>query len=123
MPGSIQTHTLVYTVFIAGFLAVFFDLSRIASLGAIFYLVMDIIIHWGVLRYLRQDVGAHSGIVITAILLDAIALGASLVVKWKDDPMIIGIAFTGIGTIFAFEKFYLRKARGPDHDDSTKSSH
>ena len=45
MPGAIRDHTLVYTVVIAGFLTVFFDLSRIASLGALFYLVMDIIIH------------------------------------------------------------------------------
>ena len=47
MPGNIQKHTLVYTVVLAAFLAAFFDLSRIASLGAIFYLVMDIVIHWG----------------------------------------------------------------------------
>ena len=47
MPGTIKDHTLVYTVVIAGFLTVFFDLSRIASLGAFFYLVMDMIIHSG----------------------------------------------------------------------------
>ncbi|NOE15986.1 amino acid permease, partial [Ruegeria sp. HKCCD4318-2] len=41
MTGSIQSHTLIYTVVIAGLLAVLFDLSRIASLGAFFYLVMD----------------------------------------------------------------------------------
>lgn len=45
MSGSVQKHTLVYTVVMASLLAVFFDLSRIASLGAIFYLVMDIAIH------------------------------------------------------------------------------
>jgi len=45
MPGDIQKHTLVYTVVVAIFLTIFFDLSRIASLGAIFYLLMDIIIH------------------------------------------------------------------------------
>src|SRR3546814_11673285 len=44
MPGTIKDHTLVYTVVIAGFLTVFFDLSRIASLGAFFYLVMNMII-------------------------------------------------------------------------------
>ena len=36
------------TVVIAAVLAALFDLSRIASLGAIFYLMMDIAIHWGV---------------------------------------------------------------------------
>ena len=56
MPGGIQKHTLVYTVVLAAFLAAFFDLSRIASLGAIYYLVMDIAIHWGVWRHLKADV-------------------------------------------------------------------
>jgi len=55
MPGPIQKHLLVYTAVIAGLLAVFFDLSRIASLGAIFYLVMDIMIHWGVFRFLTME--------------------------------------------------------------------
>ena len=56
MSGPIREHTLVYTVVIAGFLTVFFDLSRIASLGAFFYLVMDILIHWGVFRRLRREI-------------------------------------------------------------------
>ncbi len=51
MPGDIQKHTLVYTIALAMFLTIFFDLSRIASLGVIFYLVMDIAVHWGVLGY------------------------------------------------------------------------
>lgn len=49
MKGSIQKHMLVYIIVIAIVLTIFFDLSRIASLGAIYYLVMDIIIHWGCL--------------------------------------------------------------------------
>ena len=53
MSGPIQRHTLVYTVVIASTLAVFFDLGRIASLGAFFYLVMDMVVHWGVFRYRR----------------------------------------------------------------------
>lgn len=36
LPGAIQNHTLVFTVVLAALLAAFFDLSRIASLGAIF---------------------------------------------------------------------------------------
>ncbi len=32
LPGTIQGHALVYTVFAAGFLTIFFNLSRIASL-------------------------------------------------------------------------------------------
>ena len=52
MTSPLQKHLLVYTVVIAVTLTIFFDLSRIAALGAIFYLTMDIGIHWGVLRYL-----------------------------------------------------------------------
>lgn len=47
MSGSIQKHTLVYTVVLGLILTAFFDLSRIAALGIIFYLIMDIAIHWG----------------------------------------------------------------------------
>lgn len=122
MPGGVQKHTLVYTVVAAALLAVFFDLSRIASLGAIFYLVMDIIIHWGVLRYLREDVGAEAAIVITAILLDAIALGAFVLMKAQSDPMIIIIALAGIGIIFAFERFYLRQLRSASGSAPTRPS-
>lgn len=45
MPGSIQKHTLVYTVVLAIVLTVSFNLTRIASIGAILYLIMDMIIH------------------------------------------------------------------------------
>jgi amino acid transporter len=110
LPGDTQTHTLVYTVALAGLLAAFFDLSRIASLGAIFYIVMDIIIHWGVYRHLREDVGASAPILITAIVLDAVALGAFLVMKSQSDPVIVVIAVTGMAVIFTFEKFYLSRA-------------
>ncbi|MFH1516381.1 MAG: amino acid permease, partial [Pseudomonadota bacterium] len=114
LPGNTQTHTLVYTVVAAGLLAALFDLSRIASLGAIFYIVMDIIIHWGVYRHLRQDVGARAPVLITAIILDAVALGAFLLMKAQSDPLIVVIALAGMGVIFAFEHFYLSKTRGGD---------
>ena len=92
MPGGIQKHTLVYTVVLAAFLAAFFDLSRIASLGAIYYLVMDIAIHWGVWRHLKADVGARAWVLVTAIILDALALIAFLVIKGGADPTIVAIA-------------------------------
>jgi len=111
MPGDVQRHTLVYTVIAAGVLAAFFDLGRIASLGAIFYLVMDIIIHWGVLRHMRKDVGANPFILISAICLDAAALAAFLVLKAQSDPLIIMIAFVGMVVVFGFEKFYLSNYR------------
>lgn len=61
MSGPIQRHTLVYTVVIASTLAVFFDLGRIASLGAFFYLVMDMVVHWGISLSAEGDRGSGAG--------------------------------------------------------------
>ncbi|MGQ8365876.1 APC family permease [Glaciecola sp. 1036] len=122
MPGNIQKHTLVFTVIAAGLLAAFFDLSRIASLGAIFYLVMDIIIHWGVLRVLRKDVGANPLVVITAIMLDVVVLLAFIWIKGSDDLQIIIIAGIGIVAVFAYERFFLRH-NGDDKDNDEEHTH
>lgn len=111
MPGDVQNHTLVYTVVIAAVLAAVFDLSRIASLGAIFYLMMDIAIHWGVLRHLHQDVGANRVVLGTAIALDIVALGAFLIVKGSSDPLIVAVSLVSIAVVVAFEHFYLRRLR------------
>jgi amino acid transporter len=111
MKGSIQKHTLVYTVVIAIFLTIFFDLSRIASLGAIFYLLMDIIVHWGVFRYLRKEINASAFILIAAILLDIVVLGAFLMIKAQTDMMVIYAAFTGIILVFAGERVFLRRVQ------------
>jgi len=113
MPGPIQRHTLVYTVVIAATLAVLFDLGRIASLGAFFYLVMDMIIHWGVFRYRRADVGAFGIVLLTALALDAIVLAAFTVMKLQSDPMIVLYAAVGMIAVFAFERVYLSKWMAP----------
>ena len=54
--GKFKNPALIFTVSLAILLTVFFDLTRIASLGAIFYLIMDIAIHWGLIRYLKKEV-------------------------------------------------------------------
>ncbi|GAB5546356.1 MAG: APC family permease [Sandaracinaceae bacterium] len=111
MPGDIQKHVLVYTVVAASLLAAFFDIGRIASLGAVFYLVMDIAIHWGVFRHLKDDVGARGWVLLSAIALDVVVLGAFLVIKAMNDPLIIGVSLGGIVAIVAFERFYLARVR------------
>ncbi len=108
MSGRIQEHTLVYTVVLASILTVFFDLSRIASLGAFFYLVMDILIHWGVWRNLRTEIGANGTILIAAIVLDVIVLSVFTAMKLQSDPLIVVLAIAAMACVFAFEKFYLR---------------
>ena len=92
MPGSIQKHTLVYTVVLGLILTAFFDLSRIAALGIVFYLIMDISIHWGVLRYLHQDVKAARWVPAVAIILDLMVLVGFVWVKLNTDPFVIGVA-------------------------------
>lgn len=107
MPGDLQKHLLVYTAVVAGLLAALFDLSRIAALGAIFYLVMDIAIHWGVFRNLRKDVDANPFILISAIILDLLVLIAFLWIKGAADPFIVIFAIASMILIFAFEFIYL----------------
>ncbi|MEO1138107.1 MAG: APC family permease [Pseudomonadota bacterium] len=109
MKGSIKSHTLVYTVVIAGTLAVLFDLSRIASLGVFFYLVMDFLIHYGVFRFLRKEIGANGSIIIAAIVLDLFVLVAFTIIKLRTDPMIVLYAALGIVSVFLYERFYLRR--------------
>ncbi|WP_019414656.1 APC family permease [Paenisporosarcina sp. TG20] len=109
MPGSIQKHTLVYTIVIAMALTIFFDLSRIASMGAILYLVMDMIVHWGVLKHLREKIGANSFIVVMALVFDAIVLGAFVWVKATSDILVVGVSILLIIIIFAGEHFFLKR--------------
>ncbi|MEX1670249.1 APC family permease [Zhongshania guokunii] len=107
MSGSIQKHTLVYTVVLGIFLTAFFDLSRIAALGIVFYLVMDIAIHWGVLRYLLDDIKAKSWVPVTAIILDLFVLSGFVWVKLNSDPYVIAVAVFVMILIACGEHLYL----------------
>lgn len=111
IPGRAQHATLVYTIIFAMTLAALFDLTRIASLGAILYIVMDIAVHWGVLRHLRREVQAAPAVVITAIVLDVALLGGFVAVKAITDPLVLAVAAGLIGIIFAGERLFL--ARSP----------
>ncbi len=109
MSGTIQKHMLVYTIVIAIVLTIFFDLTRIASLGAIFYIVMDIVVHWGVLTRIRKDVKANPVIVSTALLFDIIILGAFLWIKVSSDIFVVILSGVMLVLIFAGEKWFLYK--------------
>lgn len=109
MPGDFQKHTLVYTIVIAMFLTMFFDLGRIAALGAIFYIVMDIAVHWGILRHLREEVNASAWVLVTAIVLDAAVLVALLMIKASSDITVVYAAAVGIVVVFIGEKYFLRQ--------------
>ncbi|KDB04678.1 amino acid permease [Defluviimonas sp. 20V17] len=116
MSGPIQRHTLVYTVVIASFLAVFFDLSRIASLGAFFYLTMDMLVHWGVWRYRRAEIGASGVVILAALGFDAIVLVAFTAMKLQSDPAIVAYAALTIAGVFLFERAYLSRWLAPQDE-------
>jgi amino acid transporter len=118
MPGSIQKHTLVYTVVLGLILTAFFDLSRIAALGIVFYLVMDIAVHWGILRYLRREINANACILVTAIIFDIVVLGAFLMVKASTDVLIIYVSVIGMILIFISERLFLWKNYGVEERQS-----
>lgn len=120
LPGDVQAHTLAYTIVIAALLTVFFDLSRIASLGAIFYLIMDMAVHWGLIRRRPQEVQARTWVPVIALGLDAVVLGAFLVVKGQNDPLILGIAAAGLLLIFGGERWFLRAQADPDEQGDTQ---
>ena len=127
MSGSIRSHMLVYTVVIAGTLAVLFDLSRIASLGAFFYLVMDMLVHWGVFRNLRHEIGARASILLMALTADALVLAAFTMAKLRNDPPIVFFAAAGIAAVFAAERIFLERrkeqAAHAFHPDNDSHSH
>jgi amino acid transporter len=126
MSGGIRSHMLVYTVVVAGTLAVLFDLSRIASLGAFFYLVMDMLVHWGVLRHLRGKVGARASVLLAALAADGVVLAAFTVAKLRSDPAVVAYAVIGIAAVFLGQWFYLSRNPGapasPENDGTEEAS-
>ncbi|PHQ93345.1 MAG: amino acid permease [Marinosulfonomonas sp.] len=109
---------LVLTVTLAVTLTILFDLTRIASIGAIFYLLMDIAIHWGLFRYLRKDIGANAIIPLIAIVLDAIILAAFLLMKFQSDPLVIYVSLAGFAAIMAAQRLFMIT-----HTDSSGTMH
>lgn len=121
MPGSIQKHTLVYTVVLGLILTAFFDLSRIAALGIIFYLIMDIGIHWGVLRHLRKEIEASATVIVIAILLDMVVLAGFLWVKATTDYLVLIVALVVMAAILLAERFFLSRTGDSASNEKTHS--
>ena len=114
MPGTVRSHTTVYTVVFAMALAAAFDLRRIAALGAVYYLLMDIAIHWGLLRHLRDRVAFRPAIVFSAIVLDVVVLAAFVWVKASTDALGLWVAAAGIVLIVTAERMFMRSHTRPD---------
>ncbi len=109
MPGSIHKHILVYIAVMAGALTVVFDVSRIAALGAFYYIAMDFIIHYGVLRNAnRGEVSFNPSVLKASMGVDLIILIGLIYIKGKDDPVLLGITIVSMTLIYILEKWFLK---------------
>ncbi|PCJ81244.1 MAG: amino acid permease [Bacteroidetes bacterium] len=111
---KITNPSLLFTVGLAILLTILFDLTRIASIGAIFYLIMDIAIHWGLFRYLKNEVNFNPIIPLIAILLDVIILLAFIYMKYMIDPFVLIVAAIGISLIFIAERLFMKSHTDKD---------
>ena len=105
--GSLKNPALIFTSSLAILLTVLFDLTRIASIGAIFYLIMDIAIHWGLFRHLKNKVVFQPIIPLIAIVLDIAVLAAFLYIKYLNDPLVLIVAAIGIVLILVAERLFM----------------
>ncbi len=110
MPGNVQKHTVVYTVAIAITLTILGDLSRIAALGAIVYLVMDVGVHWGLIFRVREETDARMWVPAVAIALDIAILVGLVLVKVGSDPVLIVVAAAVFIVVFSGEWLFLRRS-------------
>tara|TARA_R110002110_G_scaffold167482_1_gene368460 strand:- start:3941 stop:4174 length:234 start_codon:yes stop_codon:yes gene_type:complete len=69
---------------------------------------MDIAIHWGILRYVRKEIGANAIILVAAIVFDLIVLGAFIWVKIQSDILVIYAAIVGLILIILGEHWFLK---------------
>ncbi|WP_282030736.1 APC family permease [Winogradskyella eximia] len=111
---KLKNPSLVFTVSLAILLTILFDLTRIASIGAIFYLIMDIAIHWGLFRYLKKEVKFNPVIPIIAILMDVIILSAFIYMKYLNDPFVLIVSAIGIILIFLSQYIFMKSHTDKD---------
>jgi len=69
---------------------------------------MDICIHWGVFKHLREEVEAKTWVLITAMILDVVVLSAFLWVKAQSDIFVVWVSLIGLGLVFVAEKWFLK---------------
>ncbi len=115
---NLKNPALIFTVSLAILLTILFDLTRIASIGAIFYLIMDIAIHWGLYRYLKKEIKFNAVMPAIAIILDSAVLFAFIYLKYMNDPFVLIVALIGIVLIILGERLFMIS-----HTDSEGKMH
>jgi hypothetical protein len=69
---------------------------------------LTIAVHWGILRHLRQEIGARSGVLIGAIVLDLIVVTGFMWINISGDLLVVGIACVLMLAILTVEVLFLR---------------
>jgi len=112
VPGLLKKKStspaLIFTVLLAMVITILFDLTRIAAIGAIFYLLMDIAVHWGLVRYLRGTLDFNPIIPVIAIIFDVVILTTFILVKFKTDPLVIAVSVIGFVIIVIAQKLFMK---------------
>jgi len=120
LPFGKNHQSLILTALLAIVMAAFFDLSQIASLGAILYLSMDIAIHWGIIRHLKDEVNAKIWIPGVAIILDLIVLVPFALVKLQTNLLTIVVTAAVAGAIIALQWIAVRRRQNAPTEKSSK---
>ncbi len=112
--------SLLVTTAVAIVLTVLFDLSRIAALGAFAYLALDMVIHYGHLRHLREETGAKPAPLIAAIVVDAVVFTGFFVYRIRTDWVVIAAFIAFAALVAGGETLYMRRYSDAD---GTMESH
>ena len=108
LPSRIKHQPLLITSGLAILVTAFFDLSQIASIGALLYLTMDIAVQGGVLVALRRKINARRWVPSLSIALDLIILIPFTVLKVCSDLLTVLVALAIATAIFAAQIIAVR---------------
>lgn len=114
LPGRREHQSLFITAGLAIVMAALFDLSQIASLGAILYLCMDIAIHYGIVRHLKEEVDAKVWIPWVAIVLDVAVLVPFIILKGTSDPFTLVVTAVVALLIMVSQWIIVRRRSQPE---------
>ena len=103
-----QQQTIFYTVGLAIILTILFDLTRIASLGVFLYLVMDMMIHYGLVVKMKKEIKVNPWIVWSALILDFVILLGFLYIKMTTDLLVVIVAAVIIIALFIIQKLFFK---------------
>ena len=121
LPARVPHQSLIITAGLAILVTVFFDLAQIASMGALLYITMDIAIHWGVIRHLHGDISGKRWVPAVAVLLDAIVLGAFVVMKLQSDLLTVTVTAVIAAAIFLNQWWYATHKHAVNRGEQTEA--